>query len=540
MKNSPISEANIDFSKNKINYIYDEWYDMTPLGSYKNGGKVRLETQLTEYSAEPFIGPRNPSKPYPISENKMMFNIKIIKGKDIQIMDKNSSDPYCKLEFVGYPDSIKKTRVIEKSLNPFWDEFYQMEIKSLTDIFQITLYDYDKLSKDDIISKYTINLNEINYGQTYEKDLNMIPNNSSITKPGIISVIYQVTEPGQSIFVSNIFQINILQCYIYSFENIIEGNEYFCEVKTVDAFKGQFSNITTDNLLMEAFDLKLRNQEESLEIILYQNEKIGKYKFSKEIKRIRYNINLNDMGEKYIDGVKFTLVLNGQNISFPKHPPFINPKRYIHIYIDRCIDLPIMDKNGLSDPFIKISLNKDSKKRYSNVTRVVFKELNPVFKHTFHIPVYSLRDDKIIVKCLDYDKARKSDKIGTLELNVNNLGFGIIKDDWYHFNKGKVHLITHISEENEPSFIYKEFIPYYLNVKIFEIKENTNPDKKSVSVHMKNDLFPKLNYISSVSKSKTPQFSNAIFSIPITNTNDSYIIELNQVMNSKHQVYKKD
>jgi len=194
---------------------------MTPLGSYNKGGKVRLETQITECSAEPFIGPRNPSPPYPISETKMLFNIKIIRGKDIQVMDANSSDPYCKLEFIGYPDSIKKTRIIEKSLNPYWDEFFQIEIKSLSDIFQITLYDYDKLSKDDIISKYTINLAEIIYGETYEKELNMIPCNSSITKPGTISVIYQVTEPGQTIFVSKPFNINILKCYIHSFENII-------------------------------------------------------------------------------------------------------------------------------------------------------------------------------------------------------------------------------------------------------------------------------------------------------------------------------
>ena len=32
---------------------------MTPLGSYTKGGKVRLETQITECSVEPFTGPRN-------------------------------------------------------------------------------------------------------------------------------------------------------------------------------------------------------------------------------------------------------------------------------------------------------------------------------------------------------------------------------------------------------------------------------------------------------------------------------------------------
>ena len=126
---------------------------MTPLGSYKFGGKVRLEIQITEYKNKDasFVGPKISLPPFPISETKILFNIRIIKAKDIQAMDNNgSSDPYCQLEFIGSPD-IKKTRIIEKSLNPFLDKFFPFEIKSLHDTFKISIIDYDKMSKDDII-----------------------------------------------------------------------------------------------------------------------------------------------------------------------------------------------------------------------------------------------------------------------------------------------------------------------------------------------------------------------------------------------------
>ena len=79
LKNSEISETTLNFSKHKFNFIYDEWYGMTPLGSYKNGGKVRLMTQVSDFYNQPFIGPINPPPPYPISETKYLFNIKIIK-----------------------------------------------------------------------------------------------------------------------------------------------------------------------------------------------------------------------------------------------------------------------------------------------------------------------------------------------------------------------------------------------------------------------------------------------------------------------------
>ena len=526
LKNTLLSEANINLSKHKLNYIYDEWYDMTPSGSYKNGGKVRLETQITEYKEEPFKGPRNPPPPYPISETKMLFNIKIIRGKDIESMDANGfSDPYCTLEFIGYPNSVKKTRIIERTLTPFWDELIQMEIPTISDIVKITLYDYDKLSKNDIISYYTFKISELEFGITKEEELKMIPYSSSIKKPGIISVIYQVTEPCQKIFESKQFEINKLKCYIHSFDNIINGKEYYCEVKTVDSYKGQASNVYTDNLVMETFNLLSRvNQPETLEIILYQNEKKDDYKISKIIKKIKCEIN--EMGEKYVDGVKFTLAMNDPKITFPSKPPFINEKRYYHIYVNRCVNLPKMDVNELSDSFVRISLNKEEKERYSDCTRIISKDQNPIFNHTFHIPVYSLRDDIITVSLYNYDKSQKCHIIGKVEFNIYSLGYGIVKDEWYKINIADINLITHLSDQNQPAFISKEFNPHYLHVKIFEIKEGKTAKQKCVSVHVKNDLYPKLNYKTSINKSKTPQFSDAIFSIPITNTNDSYVIEI--------------
>ena len=532
LKNSQISQKIINFSQNfKLNTIYDEWYDLSPIGSYKKGGKVRLMTQITDYYNEPFVGPKNPPPPFPISETKMLFNIKIIRAEDVEIMDTRSSDPYCKLEFVGFPDSVKKTRIIENSLNPFWDEFFQYEIPSLSDIFKITLYDYDKLTKDDIISEYTIDLSKLEYGIVKEEEVRMNPYSSSIRNPGIIELKYQITQPCQEIFVSKKFEINTLKCYIYGFENTIEGEEYFCEVKNAAANKGQLSNVTNDNLLMETFILLLNPyKEETLEIILYHNERKGKHKFAKEIKRIKHKIL--EMGEKNIDGIKFTLALNDPNISFPPHPPMILAKRFVHIYVDRCINLPKMDKKS-SDPFVKISLNKyDKIKRYSNSTRVIMKELNPVFKHVFHVPVYSLRDDKIKIQVFDYDLITKSDLIGKLEFKVSEFQYGIIKDEWYNLNKGKIHLITHLSDENQPSFVNKEFIPYYLHVKIYE--SEVGSAETYIDIHMKNDIFPKLN-IKRSEGNITPQYPNCIFSLPISNKDDSYVIDtLNDLRHISH------
>ena len=162
---------------------------------------------------------------------------------------------------VGIPESVRKTRVIENSLKPFWDEFFQFEIKSLHDIFKISLIDYDKISKDDLISFYTFDLSKLEYGVTIEQEIDMIPANKSISHPGKISIAYQITRPGQQIFYSEKFNVDTLNCYIESVQNIIPGSECFCEIKTLDSYKSQISKVFFEGILMETFDILMRKEK---------------------------------------------------------------------------------------------------------------------------------------------------------------------------------------------------------------------------------------------------------------------------------------
>ena len=146
-------------NKYELNYIYEDWFKMEPLGAYKTGGKIRLEFQFADNNTKPFEGPRDPPPRLPVCETKMSFNIKIIKG-EINENNNITKDYYCQLEFVGRPESIKKTRTIENNSKPYWDEFYQFDIKSLTDVFKISLCD----SKNVIISYYTIDLEKCDFG----------------------------------------------------------------------------------------------------------------------------------------------------------------------------------------------------------------------------------------------------------------------------------------------------------------------------------------------------------------------------------------
>ena len=49
---------------------------------------------------------------------------------------------------------------------------------------------------------------------------------SSVERGGTISVIYQIARPCQEIFYSEKFEIDKITCYVQSFENAIQGEEY--------------------------------------------------------------------------------------------------------------------------------------------------------------------------------------------------------------------------------------------------------------------------------------------------------------------------
>jgi len=67
-------------------------------------------------------------------------------------------------------------------------------------------------------------------------------------------------------------------------------------------------------------------------------------------------------------------------------------------------DLPAMDMNGKSDPYVVLSLKK-SKTKYK--TRVVNESLNPVWNQTFDFVVEDGLHDMLILEVYDHDTFRR-------------------------------------------------------------------------------------------------------------------------------------
>ncbi|XP_042262473.1 synaptotagmin-2 isoform X1 [Thunnus thynnus] len=93
-------------------------------------------------------------------------------------------------------------------------------------------------------------------------------------------------------------------------------------------------------------------------------------------------------------------------------------------------DLMSMDSGGTSDPYVKVLLLPDKKKKYD--TKVHKKTLNPVFNETFvfKVPYEELGGKTLVMSVYDYDRFSKHDVIGEVKIPMNTIDLGRPIEEW--------------------------------------------------------------------------------------------------------------
>ncbi|ODQ53443.1 hypothetical protein SAICODRAFT_114863 [Saitoella complicata NRRL Y-17804] len=108
------------------------------------------------------IEEREPQKPRS-SHEKATFTIKIISGEDLKPCDRNGlSDPYVVLSD-EHGRRVAKTRTIYKSLNPRWDQSFDVDVKGLLWL-RATVWDADVMGDHDICGSCYLKLDPRLFG----------------------------------------------------------------------------------------------------------------------------------------------------------------------------------------------------------------------------------------------------------------------------------------------------------------------------------------------------------------------------------------
>ncbi|XP_062381684.1 synaptotagmin Vb [Sardina pilchardus] len=100
-------------------------------------------------------------------------------------------------------------------------------------------------------------------------------------------------------------------------------------------------------------------------------------------------------------------------------------------------DLPAMDIGGTSDPYVKVYLLPDKKKKFE--TKVQRKNLCPVFNETFmfKIPYAELGGKTLVLQVFDFDRFGKHDVIGQITIPMNSIDMAQPLHEWRDLENGE-------------------------------------------------------------------------------------------------------
>ncbi|CAK9805599.1 Synaptotagmin 1 [Anthophora plagiata] len=93
-------------------------------------------------------------------------------------------------------------------------------------------------------------------------------------------------------------------------------------------------------------------------------------------------------------------------------------------------ELPALDMGGTSDPYVKVYLLPDKKKKFE--TKVHRKTLNPVFNETFtfKVPYSDIVNKTLVFAIFDFDRFSKHDQIGEVKVLLCTVDLAQTIEEW--------------------------------------------------------------------------------------------------------------
>ena len=119
--------------------------------------------------------------------NMGTLRVDVFDGKGLPAADKNGfSDPYCKFKL--NEETVHKTKICKKTLNPVWEENFETPIQSRTaSKFKVKVYDWDQFGDDDYLGEADIDLAHLDPMQTKNVQLKLHGENGT-GSAGIINL----------------------------------------------------------------------------------------------------------------------------------------------------------------------------------------------------------------------------------------------------------------------------------------------------------------------------------------------------------------
>uniref|UniRef100_A0A096LS38 Multiple C2 and transmembrane domain-containing protein 2-like n=1 Tax=Poecilia formosa TaxID=48698 RepID=A0A096LS38_POEFO len=140
--------------------------------------------------------PESPSNNVQDLPRSYLLSITLKEGHNLVVRDRcGTSDPYVKFKFDG--KSIFKSKVIQKNLNPVWNESFAVPVKDLNQKIYVKVYDSD-LTSDDFMGSASVLLSDLELDKSNELSLTLNDPNTLEEDMGFLLVNMTITYRNRS------------------------------------------------------------------------------------------------------------------------------------------------------------------------------------------------------------------------------------------------------------------------------------------------------------------------------------------------------
>jgi len=359
-----------------------------------------------------------------------VLHVDIISASNLEAVDSGgASDPYCVVSLNH--QKVHKTKTLKKSLNPQFNESFQTDIKSRSrSTLVIEIFDHNKVSKDVMLGSVNIPLHALVHGEVTIKDFRLENARSGSLKLQVC-FLQQGTPATTAGDESAPVGISVkkdrrLKALSTSIKRTINFAEVAAAANTsVASSSGSVRSSTAASLLSK--DGIVPNMENARKASADHSRRSSDILSS----IFRSNNSLNSI------------------LSTDELAEFLGEGT---ITIAEARNLKAVDKNGLSDPFVKVTQIYHGKSRTLHKTDAIKNNLNPVWKKEtfkFTAPPSKIRfavKDKESKMVFSTDTTKDMgeleidllDIVGNVEVQGASRPFTISKsfDTWYRLELG--------------------------------------------------------------------------------------------------------
>jgi hypothetical protein len=357
-----------------------------------------------------------------------------LRAADFSLVGSGASDPFATCYIDGKPDSYLKTRHIEKTLNPVWDEEYEIEDSCRGDDLHFEVFDHDKVGSNDLLGRVVLPARDYDREGGFEGDLRLRgcgKGKQSFLKVKVLVLPPeapdgpQVSEPGSRLRI-----VVHSAAGLRPADSAIMGgkSDPYCICRIPGKPDSEFITATKKSTLNPTWDEAVEFDEfdpgDDLEFEVFDYDKcsaadslgrrtVPNFKFDRT-DGFEGDLKLKECGRGYKAILKVRiLVLPPLS---PNAPTISEPGSRLRVRIIGATGLRATDvktQGGKSDPFCicKIIGQQSSEFR----TKVGSKSLEPVWDEEHIVPNYHF-GDRLEFKVFDHDRMSTDDLHGRVTL----------------------------------------------------------------------------------------------------------------------------